>query len=275
MSNKNEISFYGSIDNPMEAISEIGNYFTASGMFGCTKKEQGAVLAMACLCEGSNPLEIAKRYYIIEGRLTKKYETLLAEFYNEGGKVEWKERTDEVVEAEFIHPENGRISLKLTMKEMLDKGIAKTSGGKIKDNYKKFPRQMLTSKLVREAINLVAPHITVGVYTPEEVADFTDRDVKLGEILGGEKEADARTLSDDSPTPPPPEDLFPTKSDRFTDVQIREINNHADAVNAYLVQIGWISEGETWEYLNSGHKSMMINKFDSFMDKCLEREGDK
>jgi hypothetical protein len=43
------------MSDPMLAIKEMGQMFAASGMFGCTKVEQGQVLALACLIEGKSP----------------------------------------------------------------------------------------------------------------------------------------------------------------------------------------------------------------------------
>jgi len=52
---------------------------------------------------------------------------------------------------------------------------AKSAGFAGKDNWRKFPRAMLRSRVVSEGIRTVFPGVVVGVYTPEEVADFDDR----------------------------------------------------------------------------------------------------
>ena len=51
----NATSIYSRMSDPMLAIKEMGQMFAASGMFGCTKVEQGQVLALACLIEGKSP----------------------------------------------------------------------------------------------------------------------------------------------------------------------------------------------------------------------------
>jgi hypothetical protein len=52
------LSFYGKINDPLIAIREMGEMIAGSGMFGCTKAEQGMVLAMQCLAEGKAPLRV-------------------------------------------------------------------------------------------------------------------------------------------------------------------------------------------------------------------------
>jgi hypothetical protein len=56
---------------------------------------------------------------------------------------------------------------------MKKNGVAMGKSG-LKDNWRKFPRQMLTARCISEAIRLLMPQIVSGVYTPEEVQDFTN-----------------------------------------------------------------------------------------------------
>src|SRR5207253_3013162 len=41
-----------------------------------------------------------------------------------------------------------------------------------KDNWKNYPRQMLTARVISEGIRTVLPGVVAGVYTPEENQDF-------------------------------------------------------------------------------------------------------
>jgi hypothetical protein len=41
-----------------------------------------------------------------------------------------------------------------------------------KDMWKKYPRQMLRSRVVSEGVRTVYPGATSGLYVPEEVRDF-------------------------------------------------------------------------------------------------------
>lgn len=52
---------------------------------------------------------------------------------------------------------------------------AKTAQLGGKGNWAKYPRQMLRARVISEGIRATFPACCVGVYTPEEVADFDDR----------------------------------------------------------------------------------------------------
>jgi hypothetical protein len=166
-----DLSLYQRIGDPMAAIEKLGEIIAYSGLFGCSKKEQGQVLAMQCLVEGKPPLELAKTYHLIEGKLSMKADTMLARFQMSGGKVQWIERTNDRVKARFVHNGN-EVSIEHTLDEHRASGTALGQNGKLKDNWRKFPRQMLTARVVSEGVRLLAPEINFGIYTPEEVSDF-------------------------------------------------------------------------------------------------------
>ena len=165
-------SFYNKINDPMQAIQVMGEMISGSGMFGCTKVEQGMVLAMQCLAEGKAPLELAKTYHIIEGKLTMRADAMLGRYLASGGKVKWTERTDKRVAGVWTCDGND-VEIAVSLDEMVKNGVA-GSAGKIKANWQKFPRQMLTARCISEAIRLLMPQIVAGIYTPEEVSDFSN-----------------------------------------------------------------------------------------------------
>jgi hypothetical protein len=80
-------SIYNKIADPIQAIQVLGEMIWASGMFGCVKPEQGMVLAMQCLAEGKAPLELAKTYHIVEGKLSMRADAMMGRFLTTGGKV--------------------------------------------------------------------------------------------------------------------------------------------------------------------------------------------
>lgn len=167
------LTVYQKIGDPMVAIEKLGEIIAYSGLFGCTKKEQGQVLAMQCLVEGKPPLELAKTYHMIEGKLSMKADVMLARYLLSGGKVQWLERSSDKVKAEFSHRGN-TIVIEHTLEEHKASGNALGKEGKIKDNWRKTPRQMLTARVISEGVRLLAPEINFGIYTPEEVADFNE-----------------------------------------------------------------------------------------------------
>ena len=172
------VAIYNKISDPIQAIEKMGEMIWASGMFGCVKPEQGMVLAMQCLAEGKAPLELAKTYHIIEGKLTMRADAMLGRYLTTGGKVKWITRSDTEVRAIWSKDGND-VEIASTLEEFKNNGIAMSGKGGLKDNWRKFPKQMLTARNVSEAVRLLAPQIISGIYTPEEVSDFSSHDKPL------------------------------------------------------------------------------------------------
>ena len=84
--------------------------------------------------------------------------------------VEWEELTDEVVSAYFSHPTAcpKPIKVEWTMERAKN---AQLTG---KDNWRKYPRQMLKARVISEGVRMTYPGVAVGLYTPEEVEQFDD-----------------------------------------------------------------------------------------------------
>ena len=170
--NGNELStlgVYDRISDPMLAIKTLGRSIFLSGIFGLDKPEQGEILAMQCLVEKKSPLELARTYHFIQGQLAIRSDALLAKFQIAGGKVEWITRTDELVEAVFSKGDGKPVTIIASMKEYVGNGTALGKDGKPKDNWKKWPRRMLTARAVSEGVRLVAPECCFGTYTVEEL----------------------------------------------------------------------------------------------------------
>lgn len=162
------LAVYDRISDPLMAIKVLGNSIFKSGIFGITKPEQGEVLAMQCLAEKKSPLELARTYHFINGQLAIKSDALLAKFQQAGGRVDWITRTDKLVEADFImHGSKARIVA--SIEEYVANGTALANDGKVKDNWKKWPRRMLTARAIGEGVRLMAPEAAFGTYTVEEM----------------------------------------------------------------------------------------------------------
>ena len=170
MVKSNAQSAIAPIANMSEFLS-LAQEFEKSGMFGCTQPGQGAVLLSTCMTDRISPIEFIRTYHLIEGRPSMKADAMLAKFMQAGGKYKVLSFTKEKAEGHFAFGDN-EITIDLTMKEAEAAGLTHSKAGKIKDNWKSFPRQMLWARVVSSAIRLVAPQIVAGVYTPEEVQDF-------------------------------------------------------------------------------------------------------
>lgn len=159
---------YDRILDPMAAIKTLGLSIFKSGIFGLDKPEQGEIIAMQCMVEKKSPLELARTYHFIQGQLAIRSDALLAKFHQAGGSVEWGERTDEKVTAVF-RKGTSSATIVADMKEYVANGTALGKDGKPKDNWKKWPRRMLTARAVSEGVRLIAPECCFGTYVVEEL----------------------------------------------------------------------------------------------------------
>lgn len=163
------VAVYDRITDPMSAVKVLGSSIFKSGIFGLDKPEQGEILAMQCLVERKSPLELARTYHFINGQLAIKSDALLAKFNQAGGSVNWITRTDELVEAEFTKGTT-KAFIKAAMAEYVGNGTATKPDGKtLKDNWKRWPRRMLTARAISEGVRLIAPECCFGTYTVEEM----------------------------------------------------------------------------------------------------------
>lgn len=153
---------------PFEHQVRLAESFAKSGLFGIKSADQALALMALCEAEGMHPAIAVRDYHIIQGKPALKADAMMARFQAAGGKVEWQEIGDERVCATFSHPSGGSATIDW------DKQRAITAGFWGKDNWKKFPRAMLRSRVVSEGIRTVFPGVVVGVYTPEEVQDLDD-----------------------------------------------------------------------------------------------------
>lgn len=134
---------------------------------GIDTPQKAFALMLLCQAQGLHPGTAMQRYHVIQGRPAMRADAMLASFLAEGGRVRWIERTDQRVSAEFSHPVGGKETITWDLEQVKRAGLAG------KDNWKAYPRQMLTARVISEAVRLLAPGVVSGIYAPEEVADFS------------------------------------------------------------------------------------------------------
>ena len=154
---------------PIADIERMAGAIAKSGFFGVKTVEQAVALMLIAQAEGLHPAIAARDYNVIQGRPALKADAMLARFQQAGGSVNWTELTDKRVSATFTHPQGGSVSIDWDMAR------AKAAGLDGKDNYKKWPRQMLRARCISEGIRTVYPGVLSGMYTPEEVQDFDSK----------------------------------------------------------------------------------------------------
>jgi len=249
----------------MQNLQTLGTEFAKSGILGVSNPSQGLIVALTCYTEHISPIEFARTYHIVNGRLSMRADAMQAQFLRQGGRIHWITSTNEKCEAVFSHPEYAPegVTLGLTIEEMVDSGVAVDGRGQLKQTWKSFPRQMLRARIVSEGCRMLTPGIVAGIYTPEEVSEFGNtpaRTLDLSKSIKG-REAPVQALPEPEPEPEPE----PVTLD-FEEVLLE----HEEPVNMYLTKIGWIKENQTWRNLSSSQKEKIKVKLDSFIAKAKQ-----
>lgn len=176
---------------PYSEIEKMGKAIALSKLFGLATPEQAIALMLVAQAEGRHPASAARDYNIILNRPALKADAVLGRFQEAGGKVEWQEYTDEKVTAKFSHAQGGTVEISWDMDRAKQAGI----GGK--DNWKKYPRQMLRARVISEGVRTTYPAVLCGFYTPEEVQDFIPDKKDVIDI--------PQNAGQDVPSPPVPQ----------------------------------------------------------------------
>lgn len=156
--------------NDMQIMAES---IARCGLFGMKTPDQALALMLVAQAEGMHPATITQDYDIIQGKACRKSHSVMARFQQTGGKVEWHDLTDRLADATFSHPAGGILRMQWTWQQA---EIAKLSG---KDNWKNYPRAMLRSRLIAEAIRAVYPAALGGMLLAEEAQDLPDDSASL------------------------------------------------------------------------------------------------
>lgn len=151
---------------PISDIQTMAEVAAGSKMFGFKNPQEAMAIMLLCQAENLHPATAMRDYHVIQGRPALKADAMLARFQQSGGSVNWEVYTNEEVTGIFSHPQGGSLRVSWTLSQAKSIGIAS------KDNWKNYPRAMLRARVISEGIRSVYPGCVVGVYTPEEVADF-------------------------------------------------------------------------------------------------------
>ena len=156
--------------NDLPSVQALGGAISESGMFGCNKLEQGVIIALQCIAENKPPLEIAKTYHLVKGKLTKRADAMLADFQRSGGKFVWDDLENrEVQSGTFTDPDGNAYNVSYSINDAKAAGYYNT---KADSSWQKTPAAMLRARVISSTLRAIAPQIVTGVYTPEEAAQF-------------------------------------------------------------------------------------------------------
>jgi hypothetical protein len=178
---------YNSIDQQLLACEKMGGWLAKSGLAGCTKLDQGYLLAFTCLAERKTPLQICSEYDIIStetggSRLCLKTATMQARYLESGGKINYRESTPHRCIIDFSHPKGSTLTVDLSMQELIESGVARTAKG-LKPTYHKHPRQMLRARALAEGIRATYPAVLSGCYAAEELDQADQTETEPAQVI--------------------------------------------------------------------------------------------
>jgi len=258
-----QIETYSKI-NDLQGIRAMGDAIAKSGMFGCEKTEQGIVLALQCIAENKPPLEMAKHYHLVKGKLTKRADAALAEFLSIGGKFIFADLKDPTSQrAKVTYGEYKDFAVEYTIEDAKSQGLLDGSN----PNWKTRPAAMMRARLVTETLRAVAPQVIAGFYEPDEVTEFVEREKRQIE-KHVESSVNMHKKKDTEP-----------KQAEVIDVAIEDeavtleslIAGRDEQVTAYFAKKKKINAelGETWKDLPQDEQDVLLCNFESFEKAIL------
>ncbi len=163
-----------------DALQKIGQFYAASGFFGAVSASTATASFINAALEGISPLEYRAKYHTFENGTTSiKSDYIQREFHRLGGEWKFNEWTAEVCDMSFTY-KGDTLPMRVTLAEFKANGVACVKEGKtLKDNWRKFPREMLKARCMATAIRALCPEALGGMYTQEEVADFDRKPIAV------------------------------------------------------------------------------------------------
>jgi len=156
-----------------------GEIFAKCLFFGNITPDQGAAISIICEESGISIGEWMTSNNIVHDRPSMKADAMLAGFAKIGGRYTIAERSSEraAVAMEIDgRTYEGAIAWSEIRDEPYTKVRDKKTGEMVTNPKYATPRsrmQMLWARLVSDAVRTVAPQVNQGMYTPEEVEDFS------------------------------------------------------------------------------------------------------
>jgi hypothetical protein len=169
-------AFYAKISDPIEAAKQVGIWLARSQMMGPITAEQGQIVAFDAMSRGLPIGEYPQNYNIVCGRLCMKPEAMLAGFNEIGGKHQIIQRSADACEITF-NLNDTLETFSLTWEEAKKEAWPyKKDGKSIKETWAGpvGRADMLWARNVSRAVRKLAPSVTAGRYTPEEIQDLPE-----------------------------------------------------------------------------------------------------
>lgn len=272
---------------PFADLERMALTLFKAGMFKLKTPEQAIGLMLIAQSEGLHPVTALRRYHIMEdGRPSMKSEIVLAGFQRIGGEVVWLTEADDRLQqrARWTYKGNSK-EIGFTIVEAQAAGYVKQGSNWVKD-----PAAQLRARAITRAVRMLAPSVLDGLRTPEELADIPPDppgNAPTGWTAApasspapaADKGATASPAAQDAdftpapaPAPAPVASAGPAASEQghpaaTADQGVPGLFGPEDApiVLDYLLSLGWIRAGQTFEHLNKGHEARIRKGLSPFL----------
>jgi hypothetical protein len=154
----------------LEARRSLAKYaaYVNLGLSGQDINAKTFVLMSIAQSRGLDPIEAKLQFDVIEGKPTMTAEAMRASFIASGGLIEYIEHSATAVRMRFTHPKYAPNGYERECRiEDFSEFVEK------KKNWRQYPENMLQARCSSFAIKAIAPELTLGLYTPEEVRDIS------------------------------------------------------------------------------------------------------
>ncbi|GEB79745.1 hypothetical protein DDE01_11600 [Desulfovibrio desulfuricans] len=147
------------------ALVKVSEHLFGSGMYPNIRNPAGAFAVVQYGYElGVGPMMALQNINVIQGKPTCSGQLMLALFQQRGGSITVEEESDERVTIVFSKGAN-------TYRCTFTKADANRAGLGSKDNWKKWPAQMLYWRCVAKGVRAIDPGAVMGLYTADEISN--------------------------------------------------------------------------------------------------------
>ena len=169
------IALIDKITDPLAWCKEMSG--AAERFCGAKSSEEGEAINLICLLEGITYLDFIRRYHLVRGKPTMRYDAMLTHFRRLGGRYRIVERTSENAAIEWVFEGNTYLwsySWEDAQQSRWPWKDAEDHSKGLKDNWSTPTdrKNMLFARLVSDSLRVICPEVAEGIYTPEETADY-------------------------------------------------------------------------------------------------------
>jgi hypothetical protein len=153
---------------PLAEMKEYASFIAEGGMFKeWNTPAKVMTLMMLAQAEGIHPFAACERYDYFQGKVTKKSIIIASDFISAGGTIDWiTEKGDDKKQVGRFTAPNG-----VVLEHEYNWQMVVRAGNHTKDNYRKYPQDMMRARCQAQAIKMIYPKACGVVPIMEEVAD--------------------------------------------------------------------------------------------------------